>query len=445
MTHSYRLNEVFTPSRPARVTFVDRDKINNRIVRALRTPGTQIVIYGHTGSGKTTLLENKLFQVYEKHIKTNCMKGMSFDQILLDAFDQLGEFYCDEITNKRKTTVDASAQATYLSIKTQLKVTSEDEVTTKKKRILPPQLTPQSLARLMGQAGYCWVLEDFHKVDAQHKQSLSQMMTVFMDLSDQYEDLKIIALGAVNTAREVVQYDKEMRKRVSEIHVDLMSPDEIKEIIKKGGDALNVIINKALSNDIVHYSNGLAAICHKLCYIMCDTAEILEAVREPLRFDATDLQAALSEYLQEESDTIKSAFDKALKLKSGEETLRIVSLAARDGTNVEDLLDLSKTHGQRISIDKLRENLSNLETEQYGEVLKFDADSGRYSFSDPFLRAFAMAFFEEKDKSLTKKSLTTKETAALLNTALQMFLQKHRQQPDLFTISEESESKMVSQ
>ena len=76
------LNEVFTPSRPARLTYVDRSKVNDRIVRALRTPGMQVVVYGHSGSGKTTLLENVLFKVYERHIKTNCMKGMTYDQII---------------------------------------------------------------------------------------------------------------------------------------------------------------------------------------------------------------------------------------------------------------------------------------------------------------------------------------------------------------------------
>lgn len=431
----YKLNDVFTPSRPARVTFVDRDKINDRIVRALRIPGMQIVIYGHTGSGKTTLLENKLFQVYEKHIRTNCMKGMTFEQIILDAFDQLGEFYCEEVTNKRKTTINTSAQATYLDIKVKLGSSSEEEETTKKKRILPPQLTPQSLARLMGQAGYCWVLEDYHKVDQKHKESLSQMMKVFMDMSDKYEDLKIIALGAVNTAREVVQYDGEMRKRVAEIHVEPMSQDEIKEIIKKGCIALNISIKKDLSEDIAHHSNGLASICHKICYIMCDNAEISETLTSSVAFDESDLQNALSEYIRDESDTIKCSFDKALKLKGSDFVLRALAKINGDGECAEKVFaSIIKSEKAKTSLDKITKTLEMLGTEPYGEAVKFDTDSGRYSFSDPFLCAFALAYFEEKDKNLTKKSLSTKETAELLNNALRLLMKNHSQSGNIFAV-----------
>jgi ABC-type lipoprotein export system ATPase subunit len=72
----YRTRDVFTPTTPARVAFVERNTVNDRLVNALTTPGKQIVVYGHSGSGKTTLLVNKLNQVYEQHLTTRCMKGM---------------------------------------------------------------------------------------------------------------------------------------------------------------------------------------------------------------------------------------------------------------------------------------------------------------------------------------------------------------------------------
>ena len=245
MSEKHKLIEVFTPTSPAKVTFVERAKqdVNNRLVRGLELPGNQVVIYGHSGSGKSTLLENVLYRTYEKQVNTNCMQGMSFEEVILDAFDQLEEFYVNEVTNSKKNIVDAKAKADYLGIQAEIKKARETRVDEITSRILPPQLTPQSIGRLLGKSGYCWVLEDFHKIEGSDKKKLAQMMKVFVNLSSTYPDLKIVALGAVNTARQVVQYDKEMRKRVSEIHVTLMESDEIIEIIDKGCRALNLIMS----------------------------------------------------------------------------------------------------------------------------------------------------------------------------------------------------------
>ncbi len=53
-------------------------------------------------------------------------------------------------------------------------------------------------------------------------------------------EVKIIAIGAVDSAREVVQSEPEMRNRVSEIAVPLMTPEELSEIVTKGAGLLRV-------------------------------------------------------------------------------------------------------------------------------------------------------------------------------------------------------------
>lgn len=81
------------------------------MITALGMPGTQLVIYGHTGSGKSTLIENLLSRVYEKQINTNRMKGMTFGEVVLDAFDELEEFYVDEVTNQQLQSASANCHA----------------------------------------------------------------------------------------------------------------------------------------------------------------------------------------------------------------------------------------------------------------------------------------------------------------------------------------------
>lgn len=398
----YQVNAVFTPTTPARIAFVERNNINDKLVNSLTTPGKQIVVYGHSGSGKTTLLVNKLNQVYGTHITTRCMKGMKFEQIILDAFDQLAPFFKSERTSAIKKTVAAEISASYLALQNKLQTNEVVESGQKEVRILPPQLTAQTLGRFMGVSNSCWVLEDFHKIEDSEKDKLSQLMKIFMDLADEYIDLKIIALGAVDTARQVVDYDPEMRNRVAEVRVDLMSETEIMEVIAKGEQVLNLIIPVEIKKLIAQYSNGLASVCHHLCLYMCNAEGIYETCRTPFTMTKASFEKALKMYAEEASDSIRSTFDKALKQ-------RRKSAFQNQDLILRSLSTFKERGASRIEIHKkIRQNnpnypekntsnwLPKLMTPEYGEIVRYDSNSGLYSFTDPIYRAFALVYFREE-------------------------------------------------
>lgn len=102
---NFDVTEVFTPTTPAKVTFVEREIVNEKLVNALNTPGKQIVVYGHSGNGKSTLLVNKLHQTYNGHITTRCMKGTTVNELMLNAFDKLDIYHPSERSNVRKMRV----------------------------------------------------------------------------------------------------------------------------------------------------------------------------------------------------------------------------------------------------------------------------------------------------------------------------------------------------
>lgn len=397
----YDTYSVFTPTSPARLTFVERNKVNSKLVDALRTPGMQIVVYGHSGSGKTTLLVNKLHQLYEKHITSRCMKGVEFEQLVLDAFDQLSVFYSSEITSSNKTSISSKLSQDYLAIKSQISASLSTEDATKRVRVLPPQLTPQALARFMGEANTCWVLEDFHKLESDERSKLSQIMKVFMDTADEYRNLKIIAIGAVDTARQVVEYDPEMRNRVSEINVPLMDKVELEGIISKGGSLLNLQFDEELTSGVSEFSNGMASVCHQLCLNVCTSEQIYQTFGQEMIIDAEHLNTSLQMYLEQSSDTIKKAFDSAFKQKRTKKydnakiILRALSKLPQDGATRHEIY----TKIQKSVPDYPQGNMTRfakrLCKEGEGSVLRYDSISGKYSFKDPIYRAFALAYFSK--------------------------------------------------
>jgi energy-coupling factor transporter ATP-binding protein EcfA2 len=426
INEDYKARDVFTPTKPARATFVEREAINAKLVDALQTPGKQIVVYGHSGSGKTTLLVNKLHQLYENHITTRCTSDMTFEKLLLNSFDQLNVFAEIERTEKHTYQFSPSIGAEYKSIKIQMAGSFSNESQVKNQRILPLQLTPQTLAKFLGEAKCCWVLEDFHKIEQSEKQKLSQVMKLFMDMADDYSDLKIIAIGAVDTARQVVEYDPEMRNRVSEIHVPLMMPSEIREIIDKGEKLLNFTLPDDAKNGIVEYSNGLASVCHQLCLNICFASGIINTLQESIRVSASELQEALQIYIANASDTLKGAFDKALRQKRVRRfdncrlILQALSQCDQEGAVPAFLFEKIRKRHKDYPAGNLTLYLKELQTPERGALLRCDSTSNQYSFSDPFYRVFAMSVFEKENPPPPRGIIDAEVTKALERVSSQL-------------------------
>lgn len=431
-------HDVFTPTTPARLTFVERESVNTKIVNALRTPGKQVVVYGHSGSGKTTLLVNKLHQLYEKHITSRCMKGLKFETLILDAFDQLSPFYISESSTRKTTTISGSISQDYINIKSQVTASKAQETGEKTQRILPPQLTPQALGRFMGEANCCWVLEDFHKIDEEERSKLSQIMKVFMDMADEYRQLKVVAIGAVDTARQVVEYDPEMRNRVAEIYVPLMEPEEILCIASKGEELLNIEFAQELKQGISHYSSGLASICHHLCLNICTSQEIYETSPTKLTIPEDALDAAVNIYLEEASDTLKKAFDQAFKqekVKKFDNAKLILSALTKlrpDGALRSEIYSEILKGEPKYPQGNLTSFLKKLSTKEAG-IIQFDSNSNKYYFADPLYRSFATALFSKQGPRLHAQK--AKPDIEVLFKELESSFKSNLKQQIWFTIS----------
>jgi energy-coupling factor transporter ATP-binding protein EcfA2 len=400
------VDEVFTPSSPAISCYVPRgEKINDKVVNALKTRGKQLVVYGHTGSGKTTLLINKLNQIYDNHITSNCMKTTTVDALMLDAFSQVSPFYESEHSVTEKNGRELFIETTFKDIKAGIKSAHSSDTTIKQTRLVPPQLNAQNLAKLLGAKGLCWVIEDFHKVEETEKQKLSQVMKIFMDCGAEYPCVKIITLGAVHTARQVVEYDDEMRNRVSEIEVQLMEQDEILQIISTGERRLNIEFSPSIKKIISKYSRGLPAVCHQLCLNACNAHGLMGTGATKVTISTDDIKKAIETYVEEASDSIRSKFEKALKInnKANHHYAKIILECMIDlpelGVGRIELLQKIQKKVPTYTDASLKKTLAVLTGPAGGELVRYSHNSGLYSFSDPLYHAYAMSIFHTNSHS----------------------------------------------
>lgn len=383
----FPIQQVFTPASSADLTFVRRTNIERKFRSQFKICGRQIIVYGHSGSGKTTFL-NKYFNENKVDCVTvHCDTSMSFEQVLLNTFDQLGLFYTHtrSIEEMNGTTIGGGVEVTGLIGDTEY-TTSQTRVSNYA-RLVNPQLTSQRLADTLGAANKVLVIEDFHKLAEPEKKKLADMLKVFIDKANQYPNLKVICIGAVDTAREIVKLDNNLKQRVYECEIPLLTDPEIEAIVKQGCKLLNIVMTQDLVERIVHYSNQLGALAHQLSYDMCESNGITRTQIKTKQLTGEHFESAIESYIDARSDTLMEIYDRAVKDPLGWYILRTFSNQPQSKMSLKVISKSVNTPEHPFSENEIVLKLAELCTAEVG-ILRSNFNSALFMVSDPFWGAF---------------------------------------------------------
>ena len=392
----HKINEVFTPNTSAQLAYIERPDIESLFESNINIPGRQIILYGHSGSGKTTLTRQVLNKYQLSSITSHCESQTTFEDLLINAFDQLGEFHISEYSSTNGSTINSNVSGKTLGLQGSVTATSSIGTSERFIRTLPPQLTPQRLVNSLGKSSKIWIIEDFHKMESLEKKRLADILKIFVDSANTYPKVKVICIGAVDTARELVELDPNLSNRVSELFVPLLSDDEIKSIIHRGCYILNINMATSLVEKIVYYSNKLGALAHQMCYDICYSNKITKSKYITQKLDDGKFKDAVEAYIRTNSDTFKAVYDSTAKDKATWYILKTIINSGKDGLNTSEIYSRAKGKRQSFTFNQVKETLEVLCSPNYN-ILRYDANSLKYSLSTPFWGAFLkMQFAIEK-------------------------------------------------
>jgi energy-coupling factor transporter ATP-binding protein EcfA2 len=424
------LNQVFTPNTVAQLTYINRDIIETDLEKYLSLPGKQIVIYGHSGSGKTTLLRNKLKLLEQNYIKTHCESKTTFNDLILQAFDELNGYYVAEKNSNSQYAVSEELKAEYVGIGSKINETHTVSQGEKLSRIVPLQLTPQKLAQFLGEINCLWIIEDFHKVVDVEKQRIADVIKIFIDSANDFNKVKIVCIGAVGTARELIELDNNLNNRIAELFVPLLTNDEIESIIIKGFDLLNINIDDDLKDKIIYYSNNLASITHQICYDLCFHSGIKDAKFFPKKLKSESFRVAVNSYVRKNSDTFSKIYDTIICQGYGWHVLKTFESLEKETLTIEEIKTNIPPTKRPKNDEEIISYLEQLGSAEYKEIIRYDKSSLKYSLSSPFFRAFLKMKFalekseetevnnKRKNKRIDKYSIDangTRETRLLID------------------------------
>jgi Cdc6-like AAA superfamily ATPase len=404
------LYSVFTPTHSATITYVERPSLDTKVKRAITKPGTQLIVYGLSGSGKTTLVRQALIREKRNFIITNCLSTSTLDDLKIDALDNLNPYYASKKTTKHTSKITSTLKSSYAGFSSTIKGESLIESGQESQRVLPVQLSFNKLAEFLNAANCIWVIDDFHKVDSTQKGRLAEVMKAFADYSNDYKNVKIIAIGAVNSAREVVNYGNDLKPRLSETLVPLLTFEELKKILLNGSELLNVKFSDKLIKATAEYSNSLGSICHELAYNLCDLSNVTKTCRRKVEISDSLISTAIKEYVKDRADTYQEKLDKALKQKKRkynnvEIILNAIITLNKDEVTYNEILTKIQEEYPDYPQGNCTAYLKFLINEEIS-IIRFDSNSGRYSFSDPFFKAYCkMAFRDIEEERQSDFSL----------------------------------------
>lgn len=325
---------------------------------------------------------------------------------MIQAFDQLDKFFVSTQSSSVSRKINAGISGDYKLIKAAFGGEKSATKTEELNRLVPPQLTPQKLASFFGATNCCWVVDDFHKIEEHEKKKLAQYMKVFMDESINFPFVKIIAIGAVGTAKEVLKLDRELNNRVSEIEVPFMSLEELLQIISLGESKLNISVQKEVKNKIVEFSTGLPAITHQLCLNLCLSKELYETSDFHISFDKNDFRFAVSNYIVTNSGYLHDRYEDAVEDNSKYHLpiyyhiLRSFVKSKKHNLTVKDVQKYFADYKHPQPAPILEFLLNQLRKDSRGNVLDYDEPSKTWFIPDPFFRVYCICVMDLTTQNL---------------------------------------------
>lgn len=397
-----KLETVFTPATAANINYITRKEIDSILESEMSTPGKQIVVYGHSGSGKTSSVLKLLRDSGYNFIKTHCESCTTFEQLILNAFDELGVFVLSEKTKRVSNIYSGALEIEYKNIKAAIGRENSAEEGISMTRILPPQLTPQKLAQFLGVGKIVWLIEDFHKVCDTEKKRIADVIKIFVDNANDYELSKIICIGACQSAHELLQLDPNLKSRVSEVSISLLHDEEIKSIVENGFRLLRVEAPQSLIEKLVYYSDRLGASAHQMCMDICKGEGIMMTRWSQHKIDDTAFQFAIDGFIKRSSDTLKSIYEAAIRNEIGWYILKSFSKNTMDKLSIVQISQLVNIGKQHFTNEEIVAKLDELCSPACG-IIYYNTNSEKYALSSPFWHRFLRLQFSIENANKQKK------------------------------------------
>lgn len=416
--HPIKTTSIFTPAKAADINYISRPELEKSIISNLKVPGKQIIALGVSGSGKTTIFRKILSQCKIEYVVTQCESTTSFQQLLLNAFDALNKYVTIEKRKSSEYNITTETTGGYKGIQSGIVANLQNAELETKVPLLPKQLEPQKLADYYGENNLVWIIEDLHKLQDGEKQRIADILKIFVDNANKYDTTKIICIGANENINELLTLDPDLKNRIAEIPITLLSDNIIRKIIQEGFSLLNIKISKDLEDKLVYYSAKVGSQAHQMCLDICEGAEIYQRLRKPKYLDDSVFSYAVDNFIKGQETTFGLIYNQITEKNNslGRHILKILSNDYPNKLNIKEIKNKIYNYKKnlRFSKEELLSELEMLCSPQFN-VVTYNSRINKYSLSSPFWNIFLKLKYYKENPKIHNYTPDKKPSVQLIN------------------------------
>lgn len=271
----YLLNEVYGISREVPLNYVERESVDSSFLKNLNRD-KHITIFGSSKQGKTCLRKHCLEP--EKYILVQCSNKWSLADLNSNILKRAG--YELEVSSKTsvggKAKIVASIKARLgigeAGIGSEVESTDNSEVIKQQLELDVDDVNDVIAALEEIQFKKLIVLEDFHYLKADVQKDFAIELKAFHENSK----LCFIIVGVWLDENKLVIYNGDLTGRVISINADKWSKLEMKQVIQKGAELLNIKFDNDFVDELIQRSSDNVYLVQEACHRICDENDIRE-------------------------------------------------------------------------------------------------------------------------------------------------------------------------
>lgn len=307
MTRIYELDEVFVPVGFPEHTYVNRTDLELKTKSAKINKRKHVNIFGPSKSGKSNLWRNHFDN--KNIIKIGINRDSTINDIYSEILNKLEAFYSSEKSKNRENSGSISAEIkaklAILEGKLKSQINSKRLEGEKQIRVVAPLISANTVIGFLAQSDSYVVIEEFHYANDDLIAVIAEDLKNFSD-----EGCPFILISVDHMTPVLYKAnDKELQGRVLDIPVGLFSRDQLKEIITKGCEKLNVEFSSEIVEKIINEAKKSAAITQDICQKICLLEDIMRTSKPKKYITDTVVFEKACQFIASEQ---KSVYEKVI-------------------------------------------------------------------------------------------------------------------------------------